>query len=51
MIQLKTNPIVQTQYQKNGIIALKKHVDVNHAMLSKRFEEEMNFQLKDLLEK
>ncbi len=26
-------------------------MDVNHAMLAKRFEEEVNFQLKDVLEK
>jgi hypothetical protein len=50
MIQLKTNPIVQTHYKKNGIIALKKHVDANHAMLAKRFEE-VNSPLRDVLEK
>ncbi len=37
--------------QKNGIIALKKHVDANHVMLAKRFEEEMNSPLRDVLEK
>jgi len=47
----KKNPIVQTHYKKNGIIALKKHVDANHVMLGKRFEEESNFLLRDVLEK
>jgi hypothetical protein len=28
--------------------ALKKHVDANHVMLAKRFEEEMNFPLRDV---
>ncbi len=51
MIQLKTNPIVQTHYKKNGIIALKKHVDANHVMLAKRFEEEVDSPLRDVLEK
>jgi hypothetical protein len=51
MTQLKTNPIVQTHYKKNGIIALKKHVDANHVMLAKRFEEEVNSPLRDVLKK
>jgi hypothetical protein len=37
--------------KKNGVIALKKHVDANHAMLAKNIEEEINFPLKDVLEK
>jgi hypothetical protein len=40
-----------TYYQKNGIISLKKHVDANHVMLAKRFEEEMNSPLRDVLER
>jgi hypothetical protein len=51
MTQLKTNPIVQTHYKKNGIIALKKQVDVNHVMLAKKFEEEVNSPLRDVLQK
>jgi hypothetical protein len=37
--------------QKNDIIALKKHVDANHVMLAKRFEEGVNSPLRDVLEK
>ncbi len=40
-----------TYYKKNGIIALKKHVDANHVMLAKRFEEEMNSPLRDVLKR
>jgi hypothetical protein len=32
--------------QANGIIFLKKHVDVNHNFIAKMFEEEINFLLK-----
>jgi hypothetical protein len=38
-------------YPKNGIITLKNHVDANHVMLTKRFEEEMNFPLRDVLKR
>jgi hypothetical protein len=40
-----------TFFFKNGITALKKHVDANHAILVKIFEEEVNFPLKNILEK
>jgi hypothetical protein len=30
---------------------LKKHVDVDHDVLAKKFEEEVNFPLKNILEK
>jgi hypothetical protein len=42
------NPIIKerrgiiTYFKKNGIKALKKHVDVNHVVLANRFEEEVN---------
>jgi len=35
--------------KKNGITILKTHVDANHVMLAKRFEEKMNSPLKNLL--
>jgi hypothetical protein len=40
-----------TYFKKNGIIALKKHVDANHVILAKRFEKEVNFPLRNILEK
>ncbi len=40
-----------TYFKKNGIIALKKHVDANHALLAKIFEEEVNFPLRNILER
>ncbi len=39
-----------THFKKNGITTLKKHVNVDHVVLAKRFEE-MNFPLKNILEK
>jgi hypothetical protein len=38
-----------TYYKENGITILKKHVDANHVMLAKIFEEEMNSPLRDVL--
>ncbi len=40
-----------TYFKKNGITILKKHVDANHVVLAKRFEKEMNFPLRNILEK
>ncbi len=40
-----------TYFKKNGIIALKKHVDANHALLAKIFEEEVNFPLRNILKR
>jgi len=40
-----------TYFKKNGIIALKKHVDADHVVLEKRFEEKVNFPLRNILEK
>ncbi len=40
-----------TYLKKNGIITLKKHVDIDHVVLAKRFEEEMNSPLKNIFEK
>jgi hypothetical protein len=31
-----------TYFKKNGIIVLKKHVDVHHAIIANRFVEEVN---------
>jgi hypothetical protein len=42
---------VITYSKKNDIIALKKHVDANHVVLAKRFEEEVNFPLRNVFEK
>jgi hypothetical protein len=36
---------------KNNITGLKKHVNADHAILAKRFEEEMNFPLRNLFER
>jgi hypothetical protein len=36
---------------KNDITCLKKHVDADHAILAKRFEEEMNFPLRNVFER
>ncbi len=38
-------------FQKNGITTLKKHVDANHVILEKRFKEEVNSPLRDVLER
>jgi hypothetical protein len=35
----------------NGIITLKKHVDVEHSLLAKKFDEEMNNLVKSELER
>jgi hypothetical protein len=40
-----------TYFKKNGITTLKKHLDANHVILAKRFEEEVNFPLRNILEK
>jgi formate-dependent nitrite reductase cytochrome c552 subunit len=40
-----------TYFMKNGITTLKKHVDADHIVLAKRFEEEMNSPLRNILEK
>jgi hypothetical protein len=42
---------VITCSKNNGIIALEKHVDAYHAALAKRFEEEVKFPLRNLLER
>jgi hypothetical protein len=36
-------------FKKNGITILKKHVDADYVILAKRFEEEMNFPLRNIL--
>jgi len=36
---------------KNGIIVLKKHVDANHNLIARNFEEEMNNNIKNPLQK
>jgi hypothetical protein len=40
-----------TYFKKNGITTLKKHVDANHDVLAKRFEEEVKFPLRNIVEK
>jgi hypothetical protein len=40
-----------TYFMKNGIITLKKHVDANHVVLIKKFEEELKSPLRNILEK
>jgi hypothetical protein len=49
--RIKERKRIITHYQKNGITTLKKHLDANHAMLAKTFEEEINSPLKYVLEK
>jgi hypothetical protein len=39
------------QYKISGIISLKKHVDVEHIVIAKMFEKEINFLLKRRKEK
>jgi len=38
-------------FKSNGITTLKKHVDVEHTLLTKKFEEEVNSLVKSSLEK
>jgi hypothetical protein len=40
-----------TYSKTNGITTLRKHVDVDHVILAKRFEEEVNFPLRKVFEK
>jgi hypothetical protein len=47
-INLERRGII-TYYQKNNITTVKKHVDADHVMLAKGFEEEMNSPLKQLV--
>jgi len=47
-INLERRGII-TYYQKTNITTLKKHVDADHVMLAKGFEEEMNSPLKQLV--
>ncbi len=51
------NPITKkrkgilTYFKKNGIRTLKKHVDVDHAIIANIFEEEVNSPLRNILER
>ncbi len=47
----KENRKIITYSQKNGIIALKKHVDAYHVVLAKRFDEELNSPLRNVFKK
>ncbi len=40
-----------TYYKTSGITCLKKHLDVNHLAIYKRFQEKFNFQGKENVEK
>ncbi len=47
--QLKKRSI--SYYNTNGITSLKKHVDENHSLITKSFEEKMNSLLKSIEER
>jgi hypothetical protein len=49
--RIKKRRGIRTYFNKNGITTLKKHVDTNHVVLAKRFEEEMNLPLRNIFEK
>jgi hypothetical protein len=49
--RIKERRRMTTYSLKNGITYLKKHVDVDHVVLAKRFEEEMNSPLRNVFER
>jgi hypothetical protein len=49
--RIKERRGIITYSKINGITTLKKHVDVDHAILAKSFEEEVNSPLRNVLER
>jgi hypothetical protein len=51
IIQEQKKGGIITYCKKNGITTLKKHVDVDHVIFANIFEEEVNFPLRNVLER
>jgi hypothetical protein len=49
--RIKERGGIITYFNKYGITPLKKHVDANHVVLAKRFEETMNYPLRNIFER
>jgi hypothetical protein len=47
----KLNKGLISYYKTNGILTLKKHVDVKHNLLAKKLDEEMNSSMQTQIER